>query len=133
MRTFKRLTIIFIAIFAVFALAACDDDSASGPEVAQEYLEALNEGDLETARDNSCKEQHDELEAGLTSQDTSAFSFENISCEGDDESVTCEYTIEQNEVGDFPDPNQDTQGFRTIIFDLEDNKICGFEESTATR
>lgn len=129
-----RLRMLFI-LLAMLMLVACGNSEEDDEAVdnALNFLQAINAGDIERARELSCEDRHAELEQGLMSQDREAFNFSNISCEGDADSVTCDYTIVQDEVGPEADPAQDTQQFVSIIFDMEDGKVCGFEEEVATQ
>lgn len=126
-----RILFIFLSIFMVACGNSEEDDEAV--DNALNFLQAINAGDVERARELSCEDRHADLEQGLMSQNPEVFNYSNISCEGDTNSVTCDYTIVQDEVGPQADPAQDIQQFVTITFDMEDGKVCGFEEEVAAQ
>lgn len=121
----------FAPLLIGLTLAMLIGCSGGSPAVAVQYLEALNERDLETARELVCEARQDDVTMGLTTVDdptVEPFSFSNISCTARGGDVACRFVIEQEtEAAD----NTGTEQMRDVIFRFEDGKICGFEEQVA--
>lgn len=121
MKNFFFLLWIILSILIV----GCEGNQAN---TAVQYLEALNDRDLETARNLVCEARQDDVTMGLVSvdeQEEESFSFINISCSPRGDDVLCRYTVEQTtqsaEITGVQRP-------REIVFDFEGDKVCGFEE-----
>lgn len=125
--TVKKV-VVWLFLSLGLLLVGCSSDS---PETAVQYLEALNQRDLETARSLVCEARQDDVTMGLTTVDdpeAEQFEFNNVSCSSRGGDVMCRYYIKQ-----FTEAAEATgvQVERQIVFEFEDGKICGFEEQVA--
>jgi len=124
-RTFLFLTIFFVS----FLLSSCGGNEDAGTAVT--YLEAMNEGDVATATELVCPARADDVTMGLISVNDASepeFSFNNISCSETGSGVECRFVVEAVTMGD---EGEFFQQNRSVIFEFEDGKICGFEEQVA--
>lgn len=117
------LTLLFIL---GLLLSACQDNSV----LAIDYIAALNDGDLERAAELVCPERQDEIVEGLmgvTEEERETFNFQNVTCAQEGADVDCRFTIVQagTAIGQNDTPNQFE---RNVVFEIENGRICGFEE-----
>lgn len=122
----KRIFTVGLLLFTILLVGCTGDNVAT----AVEYIEALNQRNLEEVNDYVCAEQADEITESLMSVTGSedAFSFVNVSCAARGGDVLCRYSISQESLED-EDVNI-TQD-REVTFEFEDGQICGFEQQVA--
>lgn len=123
----KKL-ILLLLLLGGLLLSGCGSNNT---DTAIEYLDALNQRDVETARSLVCSQYEDDVTMGLTSVDdpeAEAFAFSEISCAARGSDVSCRFAISQLTEG------ADTTGVeqtRQVVFDFENGRVCGFEEEVA--
>lgn len=124
--------ILFLLMMSLLLLgvASCAEGD---PATAVAYLDALNERDLEAARELVCEARRDDATMGLMTVDdpqVEPFEFTNVSCSMQGGDVQCRFNIEQktedNDVTGALGP--DVTQTREVVFEFEDGRICGFEE-----
>lgn len=119
---FKRFILL---IMSALFLVGC---GAADPDLAINYLSALNQRDLETASALVCEARQDDVTMGLTTVDdpnVEPFMFTNVSCSARGTDLMCRFTVEQET------ESQETiivQQTRQVVFEVENGRICGFEE-----
>lgn len=124
----KIILSTLLSSFLFLLLTACGNNNSG---TAVQYLNALNERDLEAARALVCEERQDDVTMGLTTVDDPAqeqFEFSNIACAPEGSNVSCRFVVEQ--VTGNAEPTG-VQQPRQVVFEVEDGKICGFEEQVA--
>lgn len=118
---------LLLAFVALLWLVACND--GGNVATAVQYLNALEQGDVETATDLACPERADAIMSGLmdvSEAEQGSFSFENVSCAARGSGVACRYTIIQEIADAVPQEFE-----RSVVFDFENDQICGFEQQVA--
>src|SRR5688572_26046857 len=96
----RQLSIaIGLLVCAVFMIGCGSANGTGAIDNAVGYLNAINDGDIDGARQYLCESRMDELVEGL--EDTSDaerqdFSFQNIQCQAQGDNVTCSYSIVQD-------------------------------------
>jgi hypothetical protein len=117
---------VFLLLISLsLLLVGCNGDNS---ETAVQYLQALNDRDLETAQTLVCDARQDDVTMGLVTVDdseTEGFNFESISCQPSGSDVLCRYTIDQHT------ENVEQTGVESnheVVFDFEGDKVCGFDE-----
>lgn len=109
-------------------LSACGAaDAGEDVNTAVQYIEALNQRDIEAAHALVCEERADEITDALmgVDEEEADYSFENVTCQAQEDDVACRYTISQ------PTDEEEEQFDRNVIFEFEDGAICGFEQGAA--
>jgi len=123
----KKLVIGLLLGVSVL-LAGCTGDNAA---TAVQYLDALNQRDLETAQSLVCDARQDDVAMGLTTVDdptVEPFAFKNVSCTSQGSGVLCRFVVDQRaEDQAFTD----VENSREVVFHFEDGKVCGFDEEVA--
>ncbi|MFO7683236.1 MAG: hypothetical protein R6X34_24645 [Chloroflexota bacterium] len=117
-----------VGLMGWLLLAGCNSND---PGTAVQYINALNERDLETARSLVCPERQDDVAMGLISVADPViepFTFQNVSCSSRAGDVLCRFSIEQRTEEHIFTNEQFT---REVVFKFEDGKVCGFEEQVA--
>lgn len=110
------------------ALAACN--SGDNIATAVQYINALGEGDIDTATSLTGPERADTIMSGLlgvSEAERENFSFENVRCAARGGDVACSHTITQ-QIGDGTPQERD----RSVVFQFDGGQICGFEEEVAS-
>ncbi len=123
----KKLILLIIFILLT-GLAACS--SGDNVATAVQYIEALEEGDIDTATSLACPERADDVMSGLvdvTAAERGDYTFERVSCAARGSGVACSFTITQQLDDETP-----SQFDRSVIFEFEGGQICGFEEEVAS-
>ena len=127
----KRITMLLsVMAILMFAVSSCNSDNVA---TAVDYLAALNEGDTDRAAELACAEQADEIASSLmtvSAEEQAAVEFQRVSCsQRSVDEVACRFTIVQ----EGTDLNNDTtvEQDRSVVFDIEDGRICGFTEEVA--
>ena len=123
----KKGTLLFLFLWLVLSIACSNSGDVA---MAVQYINALEEGDVHTATELVCPERSDTIMSGLmgvSPEERGSFSFENVSCAAQGSDMACSYTIVQQTGDDTP------QEFdRNVIFEFENDLICGFEEEVAS-
>ena len=122
----KGSSLLFVLIGLVLFVAC---SSSGNVDTAVRYLNALEQGDVDTATQLVCPERADMIMSGLrdvSPEERGSFSFENVSCAARGSGVACRYTIVQQTTEETPQEFE-----RNVVFDFEDDLICGFEEEVA--
>lgn len=124
----KKVMFLLLIGLTTFVLVSCSGNHA---ETAVQYLNAINNRDLETAQSLVCESRKDDVTMGLmsvTEQEEDSFSFINISCSDRGDDALCRFTIKQEtqstEVTGVERPHE-------VIFNFDGDKVCGFEEQVA--
>jgi hypothetical protein len=121
--------LILLATFILLtALAACS--SGDNVATAVQYINALEDGDIDTATNLVCPERADDVLSGLvdvTSAERGDYSFESVSCAARGSGVACSFIIVQQLDDETPSEFE-----RSVIFEFDDGQICGFEEEVAS-
>ncbi|MAU00178.1 MAG: hypothetical protein CL608_23810 [Anaerolineaceae bacterium] len=123
----KKL-ILLITFVLLTGVAACS--SGDNVATAVQYINALEEGDIDSATSLACPERSDEIMSGLvdvTAAERGDYSFETVSCAARGSGVACSFTIVQ-QLGDETPSEFD----RSVIFEFDGGQICGFEEEVAS-
>jgi hypothetical protein len=121
------LVLLLIGLMSGVLIACGDTDAGEDVNTAVQYIEALNQRDIETANTLVCEERADEITDALMGVDDeeAEYSFENVACQAQEDDVSCRYTIIQ------PTDEEEEQFDRNVIFEFEDGVICGFEQGAA--
>jgi hypothetical protein len=143
-KTNKTFLLVFIVSILIFSLVGC---KTIGPSEAQKFLEAINNGETETAQKYICKEKQDTLikDLGKASiigigKDVMGLKspgIKDISCQEKDGVISCTYTAPALICSglSFSKPSQpvkctafDPKGAeKTITFEITEGKFCGFK------
>jgi len=126
----KRLLILLgCLLLGTAVLSACGGEAHE--DIAVQYLDALNQADLDAAAAYVCPERADDIVTALmdvSDPEQANVSFMNVSCRPEGEDVSCRFTITQEtEAAETTGQQFDRQ----VVFQFEDNRICGFEEQVA--
>lgn len=122
----KQYILMSAATVALLVLTAC----ATGQQQIEDtvnFLNALNQGEVEEAREFLCEEQADEMIEGLASvsdEERQQWEFQNINCQSYSGNVLCQYQIVQ-ELEDGTLEQLDHE----VVFEIEDGQLCGFAET----
>lgn len=123
----KKLILLALLLGSLL-LAGCGSNNT---DTAIDYLEALNQRDLDTARSLVCSQYEDDVAMGLMTVDdpeVEPFSFSDVSCAARGSDVSCRFTISQlTEAADTTGVEQTRQ----VVFEFENGRVCGFEEEVA--
>lgn len=126
----KRLFMLMgCLLLGTAVLSACGGEAHE--EIAVQYLDALNSGDLDAAAAYACEERADDIVAALmdvSDPEQANVSFMNVSCRPEGEDVSCRFTITQETEAAETTGQQFN---RQVVFQFEDDRICGFEEEIA--
>lgn len=115
-----------LAVLAVILLSGCGGGQRD-IETATQFMNALNQGDVDTARALSCPEEAEDLIQGLATvgaDEREEWEFQNVNCQAYSGEVLCSYQIAQ----EVEDATQETNDFE-VVFEMEGGKVCGFAES----
>lgn len=122
---------LILLLFACILLGAVSCAGAGNVDTAVQYIDALNNRDIDAARELVCESYEDDVTMGLTTVDdpvVEPFSFSNVSCSARGSDAACRFTIaQQTESADVGGIEQN----RSVIFKFEDGKVCGFDEQVA--
>jgi hypothetical protein len=123
-----RKRFVILALLAMLTLSGCGAKQ-SDVDNTTAFLNALNTGDVETARQFVCEDDMDGIIQGLSTNsanDNASWAFQNVSCSAYGGDVKCSYSVTQK-----MDDGTTQQLGNSVVFDFEDGKICGFEVSPA--
>lgn len=123
----KLIVLALMLLGTTWGLLGCG--GATNVTTAVDYIDALEDGDLESAAVLVCPERSDDILDSLmevSEENRENFDFRNVSCAAQGSDVACRYNIVQDTTVD------NSQEFvRNVIFEFEDGLICGFEEEVA--
>ena len=117
---------LWIGLMVLIGLLAGCGAGAQNVESARSFLDAINTGDEEAAREYLCAEEVEETIAGIASvsaDERQTWSMQNINCSAAGEDVRCTYQITM----ELEDGTQETTS-ADVVFNVENGVICGFEE-----
>lgn len=127
----KRIVLgISLLFFTVLLATACGQNNAA---TAVNYIEALNDQNIELATEMTCPEVSDVLVDSLMTveeDDWETIEFQRVTCSQlSANEADCRFTIRQEDT----DINNETVFMqdRNVVFNFEDGLICGFEEQVA--
>lgn len=103
--------LIALMLMLPLVLAACGGGKA---DTAKSFLEAMDEGDADKAKEQVCDDLHTFIDLLLSEGEDDGANFDDISCEEDGDNVTCTIKVD------------DEEDDITFVID-DDDKICGGE------
>ena len=116
---------LLLLLLVSLLLAGCAQDNS---ELALNYLAALDDGDTVAASQYVCEERADAIASAIvTDMEEANFNFQNVTCSARGDDVSCRFNITQDTAAE----ETAQQFLRQITFEVEDGKICGFEEEVA--
>jgi hypothetical protein len=121
----KKNLIVVAAMLCTIFLSACGG-GAQGVDNALAFLTALNQGDVDGARQYVCEEEADDMIEGLSTVsdgERQTWDFQNLSCSAYSGDVKCSYQIMQT-----TDDNRTQTDDHSVTFDMKGGKVCGFAE-----
>jgi hypothetical protein len=120
----KTKLILAAAVCGVLLLSACGS-GRQDVETASAFINSLNQGDVDGARQYTCEEEADGIIEGLATvgeDDRQTWDFQNVTCSAASGDVQCSYQIMQ-----ATEDNRTQTLDHTVIFKMVDGKVCGYE------